>query len=130
MWNRHLHSGGSESFRSSNRRKERSGNVVPALKLETNMNIFKRFFSSPHPTGTMHPFLVKCKRCGETIQGQINVNNEPSLELDEKGKPYYTCRKVLIGSGHCFQRIEVVFKFDENRRVLDQEITGGDFIKD
>ncbi len=91
------------------------------------MNFFKSLFSSPRPTGTFYPFSVKCKRCGEIIQGQVNVYNEPSLEFDEKGKPIYICRKVLIGNEHCFQQIEVVFKFDEGRRVIDRTIGGGDF---
>lgn len=93
------------------------------------MNFLKNLFSSPRPTGTFYPFSVKCNHCGETIQGQVNVNNEPSLELDEKGKAYYTCRKVLIGNGHCFQQIEVVFKFDESRRVINRKINGGEFIE-
>jgi len=94
------------------------------------MSFFKNFFSPPHSTGSFYPFSVKFKRCGETIQGQVNVNNEPSLELDDKGKPSYTCRKVLIGNGHCFQQIEVVFKFDERRRVLVRTISGGEFVDD
>jgi DNA-directed RNA polymerase subunit N (RpoN/RPB10) len=94
------------------------------------MSFFKNLFSPPRPTGTFHSFSVKCKRCGETIQGQVNVNNEPSLELDEKGKAYYTCRKVLIGNGICFQQVEVVFKFDEDRRILDRKISGGEFVED
>ena len=94
------------------------------------MSFFKNLFSPPRRTGTYYPFSVKCKRCGETIQGQVNVNNEPSLELDEKGKPFFICRKVLIGNGHCFQQIEVVFKFDEGRHVLEQTIHGGEFVED
>jgi DNA-directed RNA polymerase subunit N (RpoN/RPB10) len=94
------------------------------------MSFIKNLFSPKHPIGTFYQFSVKCKHCGETIQAQVNVNNEPSLELDEKGKPYYTCRKVLIGNGHCFQQIEVLFKFDESRRLLDRIISGGDFVED
>jgi hypothetical protein len=94
------------------------------------MSFLKNIFSPPRPTGKFYTFSVKCKRCGETIQGQVNINNEPSLESDEKGKPYYTCRKVLIGTGHCFQQIEVLFKFNESRRVLDREISGGEFVED
>jgi hypothetical protein len=91
------------------------------------MNFFKNLFSPP--VGIFYPFSVKCKRCGEIIRGRVNVNNEPSLELDEKRKPYYTCRKVLIGSKHCFQQIEVVFKLDEGRHVLDKIISGGDIVE-
>jgi len=93
------------------------------------MSFFKNFFSS-RPTGKFYPISVKCKRCNETILGQVNIINEPSLELDEKGKPYYTCRKVLIGNGPCFQKIEIVIKFDESRRVIDRKISGGEFVED
>ena len=94
------------------------------------MNFFKNLFSPPRPTGTFYPFSVECKRCSETIHGQVNVNNEPSLELDEKGMAYFICRKVLIGNGQCFQPIEVVFKFDQGRRVISREINGGEFVED
>jgi hypothetical protein len=94
------------------------------------MNFFKKLFTQPPSnSGTFHMFTVKCKRCGEIIQGQVNVNNEPSLEFDAKGKPYYICRKVLIGEKLCFQQIEVVFKFNEQRGLLDRQITGGEFVE-
>ena len=93
------------------------------------MNFLKSLFSPPRSTGTFYSFSVKCLRCGEIIPGQINVKNEPSLERDEKGKPFYVCRKVLIGNGLCFQQIEVIFKFDGGRHVLDRKITGGNFIE-
>jgi hypothetical protein len=95
------------------------------------MNFFKKLLTvPPSNSGTFHVFAVKCKRCGEIIQGQVNVNNEPSLDFDEKGKPYYICRKVLIGEKLCFQQIEVVFKFNEQRGLLDSQITGGEFVAD
>ncbi len=93
------------------------------------MNFFKKLFSPPAlNAGKFHDFSVKCKRCGEVIHGQVNVYNDPSAEYDEKGTPYYICRKVLIGSGRCYQQVEVVIKFDEKRNVLDRQITGGEFI--
>ncbi len=95
------------------------------------MNFFKKIFSSPPATrGKFYPFSVKCMRCGEIIQGQVNVNNEPSVEYDEKGKPFYICRKVVIGENLCFQQIEVKFKFNEDRGLLAREITGGVFVED
>ena len=94
------------------------------------MGFFKNLFSRPSPAGTFYQFSVKCKRCGETIQGRINVFNEPGTELDEKGKTYFTCRKVLIGNGHCFQQIEIIINFDEGRHVLDRRISGGKFVED
>ena len=93
------------------------------------MNFFKSLFSPrPSNSGTFHAFSVKCKRCGEIIHGQVNVNNDPSIEYDENGKPYFMCRKVLVGNQMCFQQIEVVFKFNELRGLLDRQITGGEFV--
>ncbi len=93
------------------------------------MSLFKKLFAPiPSTRGAFHRFAVKCKRCGEVIQGQVNVNNDPSLELDPKGRPYYVCRKVLMGSGHCFQQIEAVFQFNTERGVIGRQISGGEFV--
>ncbi len=92
------------------------------------MNFFKKLFTSaPSNPGKFYEFDVKCKRCGEIIHGQVNVNNEPSLEFDEQGKAYFFCRKVLIGQNLCFQQIEATFKFNEQRGLLERQITGGEF---
>ena len=105
-------------------------------EIETRQPIKKQgFFTKlltrpPSNPGKFHIFAVKCKRCGEIIQGQVNVNNDPSLEFDENGKAYYVCRKVLMGSGLCFQKIEVVFKFNDLRGLLGSQISGGEFVED
>jgi DNA-directed RNA polymerase subunit N (RpoN/RPB10) len=94
------------------------------------MSFLKKLFTPPPSNyGQFYNFSVKCKRCGEIIAGQVNLANDPSLAFDEKGKPYYICRKVLVGDKLCFQQIEVVFKFNEQRGVLDRQITGGDFVE-
>jgi hypothetical protein len=94
------------------------------------MSFLKKLFSPPPSNyGRFYTFSVKCKRCSEIIEGQVNLNNEPSLDFDEKGKPYYICRKVLVGNQQCFQQIEVVFKFNEQRGMLDRQITGGEFVE-
>jgi hypothetical protein len=93
------------------------------------MNFLKKLLTPPPSNqGKFYSFAVKCKRCGEIIHGQVNVNNEPSAEYDDNGKPYFVCRKVLMGNGQCFQRIEVNFKFNELRGLLDRQISGGEFI--
>jgi hypothetical protein len=68
-------------------------------------------------------FSVTCDRCGETIAGKVNLNNDLSLS-DEGG---YHVRKVLIGSGRCFQQIQVEFKFSSTKEVTDKHIEGGKF---
>ncbi len=94
------------------------------------MSFFQKLFKpAPSNSGRFYNFDVKCKRCGEIIHGQVNVNNEPSLELDDSGKAYFVCRKVLMGSNLCFQQIETVFKFNEQRGLLDRQITGGEFVE-
>lgn len=71
---------------------------------------------------------VKCRRCGEVIRGRIDMRNELSLDYDEDGKMRYVCRKVLIGDQRCFQPVEVVLTFDADRRLVDRQITGGEFV--
>ena len=67
---------------------------------------------------------VRCRRCGETIRTRINLRNDLSPN-DEEG---YTVTKTLVGDQRCFERIEVMLSFDENRRLLGREIVRGDFI--
>ena len=93
------------------------------------MNIFKTLFSSKEFQGDFYIFSVKCSRCGEVILGKVHIFNDPGMGIDKNGAPCLVCRKVLIGNGQCFQPIEVILRFDVGRRVIDQEITGGEFIK-
>jgi hypothetical protein len=71
-----------------------------------------------------YTFSVTCDRCDETIDGKINMSNDLSLD-DEDG---YFVRKVLMGSGRCFQQIEATFKFDASRKLQDKQISGGNFV--
>jgi len=68
---------------------------------------------------------VRCKRCGEVIKTRIDLRN--SLSMADGGG--YVVNKTLSGGGQlCFQRIEVTLHFNENRQMVDREITFGDFI--
>jgi DNA-directed RNA polymerase subunit N (RpoN/RPB10) len=78
---------------------------------------------------TFHHFTVRCLRCGELIEAKINVYNDVSAEFGSDGKATYHCRKVLIGAGRCYQQIEVTFELDEGRRVLEQSVSGGEFVE-
>ncbi len=79
--------------------------------------------------GTFYQFTVRCKRCGELIEGKINIYNDPSVEYGDGGKVTYFCRKGLMGAGQCYQQIEVTFRFDERRKVLEKTISGGEFVE-
>ena len=68
---------------------------------------------------------VRCKRCGEVIKTRIDLRN--SLSMSDAGG--YVVNKTLIGGSQlCFQRIEVTLHFNENRQLVDREITFGEFI--
>jgi hypothetical protein len=93
------------------------------------MGFLKKLFgggaisSSP---SDFYTFNVRCDRCGETIEGKVNLNNDLSLN-DEGG---YLVRKVLMGSGHCYQQIEVTLKFDASRQLQEKQISGGKFVEE
>ena len=71
-----------------------------------------------------YTFNVQCDRCGEIVEGKINMSNDLSM-ADGGG---YRVRKVLMGSGRCFQQVEVTLKFDGSRKLQDKHISGGKFV--
>lgn len=73
-------------------------------------------------------FRVRCKRCGEVIEGRVDLDNDLSLEYEDNSSLYFG-RKVLMGNSHCFQQIEVEMKFTSSRTLIDQEIKGGTFVE-
>lgn len=91
------------------------------------MGFLKKLFGggSTSSSADFYTFDVICDRCGETIQGKVNLSND--LSLDNEGG--YHVRKVLMGGGRCFQQIEVVLKFDASRQVRGQQVSGGKFVE-
>jgi hypothetical protein len=96
------------------------------------MGFFKRLFGGSKPAKKeFYTFEVKCKRCGEIIEGRVDLDNDLSVEYESGGDIFY-CRKVLMGDGKnlCYQQIEVGLKFDANRKVIEQRVeSGGDFVE-
>ena len=95
------------------------------------MGILKKLsslFSAPAGDGRNLWLYVKCEKCGEILKGRVDLHNDLSMQYDESGggSSYY-CRKVFIGSKHCYRPIEVELTFDKNRRLMNQEIKGGEF---
>jgi hypothetical protein len=86
-----------------------------------------RLLSPPRPAERFYHFRVKCRRCGEILEGRVDLHNDPSLDF-ESGKEVYFCRKVLVGSGHCYQQVETTFKLDEGRKILERQVSGGEFM--
>jgi hypothetical protein len=98
------------------------------------MGFLKRitsFFSAPAPVDDKREYWihVRCNRCGERVRARVDLWNELSWTDPESGSnSAYTCRKVLMGSGTCFQQIEVNLYFDSNRKLIERKTTGGKFI--
>jgi len=92
------------------------------------MDFLKHLFNSPAPKSRKnhYTFNVKCYRCGEIIEGQVDLNND--LSQNDEGNGYYS-RKLLMGSNLCFQQIEVELKFDSTRQLIEKNISGGEFVE-
>jgi hypothetical protein len=94
------------------------------------MGFLKKLFSgeSSRPEKHYYIFNVKCNRCGEIIEGRVDLDNDLSLNDEGDG---YLVRKGLIGSGdnRCFQQIEVEIQFSSEREVLERQIQGGTFVE-
>jgi hypothetical protein len=92
------------------------------------MNFLQKLFggSPAGPQKHYYTFSVKCQRCGEIIEGRVDLNNDLSVEYAEGGDVYHA-RKILMGENKCFQRMEVELKFTSNRDLLERHITGGEF---
>jgi hypothetical protein len=98
------------------------------------MGFFDKFLKmfSPAPPKRYYVIKVKCKRCGEIIEGRVDLDNDLSIEYESGGDVYYA-RKVLIGDGknHCYQQVEVGLKFDKKRNLLEKRVeSGGDFVEE
>jgi hypothetical protein len=78
----------------------------------------------------LYPVTVKCDRCGEVLTANVNLANDLSVEYGTSGAPQsYACRKIIQGSGRCFQTIEVTLRFDSHRTLKEKEIHGGAFVE-
>ncbi len=74
---------------------------------------------------------VKCDRCGEVIQARLDLRNDLSSNYGDTAEDTtYFCRKVLMGSQHCYQQIEVDLTFDARHKLIQKEISGGKFIEE
>jgi hypothetical protein len=79
----------------------------------------------------LYPVRVKCNRCGEILIAHVNMANDLSVEYGSSGSPQsYSCRKIIQGSGRCFQTIEIILQFDSHRTLQEKEIHGGTFVEE
>lgn len=92
------------------------------------MGFLKNLFGGTpaKPEKHYYTFNVKCRRCGETIEGRVDLDNDLSMNDEGNG---YIVRKGLIGANRCFQQIEVELNFDSSRQLTEKTITGGTFVE-
>ncbi len=92
------------------------------------MRFLKKLFAPPaEPEKRYYNFIVKSKRCGEWIKGDVNWDNDPCAEYEDSGDVYYV-RKALIGESRRFQRVETAFNFMPERTLIARQVTGGEFV--
>ena len=94
------------------------------------MDFLKKLFggSPAKSQKRYYTFSVKCLRCGEVIEGRVDLDNGLSVEYESNRDVYYA-RKVLIGNNKCFQRMEVELKFTSTRELLERYVTSGEFVE-
>ena len=92
------------------------------------MDFLKKFLgSAPTAQGKRYyAFEVKCNRCGEIIEGRLDLSNDLSVEYED-GRDVYFVRKTVMGNSKCFQQIEVELKFNLDRKLLERHSVGGQF---
>ena len=94
------------------------------------MGFLKKLFGSDpaKPDKRYYVFQVKCNRCGEVIEGRVDLDNDLSLEFEGNQNVYFG-RKVMMGDNKCFQQIEVEMKFTSARTLIEQTVKGGTFLE-
>jgi hypothetical protein len=92
------------------------------------MGFLKNLFGggTTKPEKRYYVFHVKCNRCGEVIEGRVDLDNDLSLNDEGDG---YLVRKTLIGGNRCFQQIEVEMTFSPERKLIEKQVQGGTFVE-
>ena len=93
------------------------------------MGFLKKIFGgvTAKPEKRYYMFHVKCNRCGEVIEGRVDLDNDLSLDYEGDSTVYFV-RKGVVGNNRCFQQIEVEMRFTPARTLIEQDVTGGQFI--
>ena len=94
------------------------------------MGFLKNLFGggAAKPEKRYYTFKVKCNRCGEIIEGRVDLDNDLSLDYEGEDTVYFV-RKGLVGNNRCFQQIEVEMKFTRARTLIEQNVKGGTFVE-
>ena len=94
------------------------------------MGFLKNLFggATAKPEKRYYAFRVKCNRCGEIIEGRVDLDNDLSVEFEGDSSIYFA-RKFLMGGNRCFQQIEVELKFTPKRELIEKNVHGGAFVE-
>lgn len=94
-------------------------------------DLFSRFAAGGPKDAHLYWVYVQCDRCQEKIRFHVDMRNDLSIQYGESEKEdVYFTRKRVIGRQGCFQAIDVELTFDRDRRLVNQQITGGRFISE
>ena len=94
------------------------------------MGFLKKLLSGEptKPEKRYYTFHAKCRRCGEVIEGRVDLDNDLSLDYEGDSSVYFV-RKGLVGNNRCFQQIEVEMKFTSSRELIEKQAQGGTFVE-
>jgi hypothetical protein len=79
------------------------------------------------PDKRFYIFQVKCNRCGEIIEGRVDLDND--LSLNDEGDGYIVRKGLIGGTNRCFQQINVEMTFNSERELLEKNVQGGTFVE-
>jgi hypothetical protein len=68
-------------------------------------------------------YYIRCNRCGEVIRVRINPMND--LSIADDGTRF--THKTIVGK-RCYNRIEGEFTYNNGRKLINAEISGGDMV--
>lgn len=88
------------------------------------MQFLKRLFGFGAPVSQHLKVYVKPKMCKTVLVLDIDLINQLSLNDDGDG---YWVRKIA-NAPRCPFEAEIVLHFDKNRKLINREITNGEFV--
>jgi hypothetical protein len=92
------------------------------------LDTLKRLFQAD-PDRHHKTVYARCARCGEILKTRLNLYNDLSVEYGgRRGQDSYYARKVLLGDSGCFNRVELEMTFDSQRRLVEVEAQGGEYL--
>src|SRR5258707_11229120 len=70
-------------------------------------------------------YYIRCNRCGEAIRVRINPMSD--LSIADDGSRF--THKTIVGK-RCYNRIEGDFTYNNARKLINAEISGGEIVSE